>query len=366
LAFTGATPAPAASQAVEPRSDFGATLTTQINDYRVAHGAAPLVTSAALTLLAQQHAQDMLARGFFDHTDPTGVTFDQRIGGVLLKEGYKQWISRENLGFDEGRGDPAAVIDEWDHSVVHHDNLLAKDTPFIGVGAASADAAPGVFDGLGPVTVVVALQGPPQPVLGESVLASVVSGKVLVRAPGSTQFVPLRGPQLLRTGTEVDTTRGRVHVTSVADEAGTLQASDFYEGRFVVTYVNQPLSSPQPPPAPQTEWITQARLSGALPVCTTKKRTLQAVDAKPKPKRKTKAKAQTTERHLWGNGQGTFRTKGAYAAATVRGTIWLVRDDCTGTFVRVVQGVVEVNDVALNRIVRVGPGQTYTARRPRR
>ena len=29
-------------------------------------------------------------------------------------------------------------------------------------------------------------------------------------------------------------------------------------------------------------------------------------------------------RKLWGDGKGKFRTKGRYAAATVRGTRWLV------------------------------------------
>jgi hypothetical protein len=52
---------------------------------------------------------------------------------------------------------------------------------------------------------------------------------------------------------------------------------------------------------------------------------------------------------LWGSGKGQFRTKGRYAAATVRGTIWLTADRCDGTFVRVRRGVIVSN------IPRTGP-----------
>ena len=40
-------------------------------------------------------------------------------------------------------------------------------------------------------------------------------------------------------------------------------------------------------------------------------------------------------RKLWGDGSGSFRTRGQYSAATVRGTRWLVQDSCAGTLTKV-------------------------------
>jgi hypothetical protein len=58
-----------------------------------------------------------------------------------------------------------------------------------------------------------------------------------------------------------------------------------------------------------------------------------------------------------------FRTTGKYAAASVRGTIWLTRDTCTLTLVRVRSGRVEVLDLARRRRVTVTTGKSYIARR---
>ena len=67
-------------------------------------------------------------------------------------------------------------------------------------------------------------------------------------------------------------------------------------------------------------------------------------------------------RQLWGNGKGHFETKGRYAAATVRGTIYLVADRCDGTFVKVVRGVVAVQDIVTHKTITVTAGKTYLAK----
>ena len=70
-------------------------------------------------------------------------------------------------------------------------------------------------------------------------------------------------------------------------------------------------------------------------------------------------------RALWGSAKGNFRTTGRYAAATVRGTIWLVQDRCEGTLTRVSRGTVQVADFQRNRTVSVTAGHTYLARAAR-
>ena len=69
-----------------------------------------------------------------------------------------------------------------------------------------------------------------------------------------------------------------------------------------------------------------------------------------------------TIRQLWGSGKGKFQTKGRYAAATVRGTIWLTRDTCNGTLIVVKRGVVQVYDVKLKKFITVTAGHSYFAK----
>ena len=69
-------------------------------------------------------------------------------------------------------------------------------------------------------------------------------------------------------------------------------------------------------------------------------------------------------RHLWAKGTGKYRTRGRYAAATIRGTEWRTVDRCDGTLVRVTQGRVEVADLPRRRNVLVRAGRTYLARQP--
>ena len=83
------------------------------------------------------------------------------------------------------------------------------------------------------------------------------------------------------------------------------------------------------------------------------------------PKRKPSAVGASKPppvRRLWGNAKGRFRTRGKYASATVRGTVWLTEDRCDGTLVRVRSGRVEVTDQVANRRVIVRGGQSYLAR----
>jgi uncharacterized repeat protein (TIGR01451 family) len=76
------------------------------------------------------------------------------------------------------------------------------------------------------------------------------------------------------------------------------------------------------------------------------------------------AKSQTPIRQLWGSAKGNFTTKGRFAAATVRGTIWLVQDRCDGTLTQVVEGVVDVADQTTGKTVSVAAGQSYVALAP--
>jgi hypothetical protein len=69
-------------------------------------------------------------------------------------------------------------------------------------------------------------------------------------------------------------------------------------------------------------------------------------------------------RHVWGNAKGEFRTKGRFAAATVRGTVWLTTDFCDGTNIRVVRGKLDVFDRVKRRHFLI-PGEELLLRAAR-
>src|SRR5581483_2437151 len=145
-------------------------------------------------------------------------------------------------------------------------------------------------------------------------------GIVLIKVNG--RFVRLRNFRVIGFPTELDTTRGRVRLTSHDGSKGT-----FYEGRFLLQQSLDKLSPRS------TRRVAQALLTGGnLAVC--KARTTSGVDQGQPRRRRI--------RHLWGNAKGSFRTKGKYASATVRGTLWETIDYCEGTLVRVIRGRVLV------------------------
>jgi WD40-like Beta Propeller Repeat len=171
------------------------------------------------------------------------------------------------------------------------------------------------------------------PVAGVSVNVTPVSGVVGVRLPGTTKWVNLTALKSVPVGSELNATRGRIRLASAAT-AGTTQTADFYQGRAIV---RQGRATP----------VTTLALSEPL-AC---------------PKRKVAgAGAGKRVRRLWGNGKGRFATSGRFAAATVRGTVWLTEDRCTSTLVRVSAGRVEVFDRVRHRRVTISAGQSYVAR----
>jgi hypothetical protein len=176
----------------------------------------------------------------------------------------------------------------------------------------------------------------PPPVVGKTVGAAVESGTVLVRLPGTNKYVKVPANGQLPVGTVVDATKGRIKLT-VADGKGGTQSAVFYGGIFKIAQ-----STGATP-------VTELALAGPKPSCG-KAASASAAAKKPKTRR------------LWGDGTGSFRTRGQYSAATVRGTNWLTEDRCDGTLTRVVKGVVEVRDLVKRRTLVLRAGKQYLAR----
>lgn len=132
------TPAPATSQSA---------VLAQMNAQRAAESVAALEEHQLLTTVAQRHAHDMATRAYFSHTDPEGVTFQQRI----LNSGYSGTLNAENLGLTSGTA--VQVVSGWMDSAGHRANLLNASYVAVGIGAAH-----GTWQGM-PVVFVVAVFG---------------------------------------------------------------------------------------------------------------------------------------------------------------------------------------------------------------
>ena len=177
---------------------------------------------------------------------------------------------------------------------------------------------------------------PPAPVNGKSVTVALKSGRVLIKVPGSSRFVPLGDLQSIPVGSIVDTTNGRVTLTSI-DANGVTQTADFYEGQFQV----------------------QQNAGGSLVTLR-----LRGGDFSSCPSAGSSARAaKRSGRKLWGSGAGRFRTQGNFGAASVRGTIWLTVDQCKGTFFKVRRGVVTVSDFVADKTLSLPAGKSYWAKK---
>lgn len=183
---------------------------------------------------------------------------------------------------------------------------------------------------------------PPQPSFAKTVVLAPVSGKVLIRVPGAAYSSQLTGASTVPVGTVVDTTAGRVRLTSANPQPGSVQSGQFFGGTFQ---------------------IRQMRSAGGLVSLLLRDSTSRQSGCGTAPAHAT-AVSKRILGLLRGNAKGHFRTVGRFSAATVLGTNWGVRDRCDGTLTVVRTGVVVVTDFRLHRNVTVRAGQTYLAKAP--
>ena len=182
-------------------------------------------------------------------------------------------------------------------------------------------------------------------------------GTILVQVPNSRRYVPIDSLTEIPLGSIVDARKGRARITAEVDaRTGRTQSAVFYDWFFRVLQTRG--SKP----------ITEARLvRGSFAACTPKRRARASATASPAsaassaagPRAQSAAKRPRSKRkvrHLWGRGNGSFRTGGKRSAATVRGTWWLVEDRCDGTLTRVKTGRVDVRDFRLRKTIRLRAG----------
>jgi uncharacterized protein YkwD len=107
-----------------------------INKVRASHGLHPIAISTRLHVAARRHSHDMLWRGYFAHTSPTGSTLTQRVmtSGFIT---YGQWWAGETLAWGSGTyGNPAGVVQAWLKSPEHRAIMLSSRYHLVGIGRA--------------------------------------------------------------------------------------------------------------------------------------------------------------------------------------------------------------------------------------
>ena len=175
----------------------------------------------------------------------------------------------------------------------------------------------------------------PPPEYGKTVNVGPVSGVVRVRLPGGEKSFVLSSELQVQVGAIIDTSEGRVRLTSAKGPGGgPSQSADFFEGRFKVL---QPRGGSP---------VTVLKLANPV-VCGNKSSRASASHSRP--------------RGLWGSGTGNFRSEGRHGSATVRGTIWWAQDRCDGTKFKVKRGVVAIRDFTNHTTVKLHKGETYLA-----
>jgi uncharacterized protein YkwD len=90
----------------------------------------PLRIDARLSVAAQNHANDMASRDYFDHVSPEGGTHGERAS----RAGYRWLVVFENLA--AGQPTPAEAVEGWKSSPGHRRAMLNSEIREMGIGYA--------------------------------------------------------------------------------------------------------------------------------------------------------------------------------------------------------------------------------------
>ena len=105
------------------------------NQIRASHHLPLLKENSRLIKAAVAHSSAMVNDGYFDHTDPSGDTFVDRILGSCYVRRNSAWTLGENLAW--GTGDlstPQGVMNSWMASPGHKANILKRAYREVGIG----------------------------------------------------------------------------------------------------------------------------------------------------------------------------------------------------------------------------------------
>jgi hypothetical protein len=215
---------------------------------------------------------------------------------------------------------------------------------------------------------------PGLPTLGKTANVTPISGLVFVKLPGSGHsarsarldgrlvkgqgFIPLTQARQVPVGSEIDSRRGTLQIVAASPKQRHTQQARLSGGVFSVgqattgrdkglaTFTLKENAFPGAPSYASCSVAKKAHLAG------TGTPGAQAAKLSPKVLQTLSA----SDNH------GSFRTKGRYSAATVRGTQWVTEDRCDGTLTKVKRGKVSVLDFHTRTTITLHAGQSFLAK----
>ncbi|RKT56140.1 CAP domain-containing protein [Saccharothrix australiensis] len=99
-----------------------------VNAERGKAGCGPLRAEGKARSAAQSHADDMAARGYYDHTSPEGADAGDRLDAAGYR--WRKW--GENI--HKGPSSPEDAVRDWMNSAEHRANIVNCDFNDLGVG----------------------------------------------------------------------------------------------------------------------------------------------------------------------------------------------------------------------------------------
>jgi hypothetical protein len=227
--------------------------------------------------------------------------------------------------------------------LVHDNNTGDKWATSVPVGPVPEPPAPPAQPGVTAQGQTIA------PEHGISLLVQPTGGNVLIKLPGASGFGPLNGLQKIPVESVLDTRGGKVRVTAATGNLGDTtedKSVEFYDGLIRLQQAGDPN-------APTVAKLIQKLRCGK-----------QAKGAKASAASgPVAATSRARHRRVWGSGSGSYGSRGSGGTGSVRGTTWLTKDTCKGTFFKVTEGIgISVFDFDLGKTRELGPGQSYFAK----
>jgi large repetitive protein len=305
----------------------------------VATGAPTVKSSSGAALEGSVNPQGLPTTAHYEY----GLDSKFRASGPV----YDQSTPSQNVGSDFTSHTVTATLSGLVPNALYHVRLVANNSAGTTVGP---DA-----------TFTTKADPPPSaPKLGGSFNAEPVSGLVFIKING--KFIPITEVRQIPNGAIINALHGTVVLATAAGPSGpakvsqaarakrkkpkvTTQTGTFGGAVFKVTQVHSglvTLSLVEGAGFPGAPTYASCKThSGKATVAALSKRTLQLLHG--------------SDKH------GKFRTKGRYAAATVRGTVWSTADRCDGTLTHVSRGTVVVSDFVRHKTITVHAGHSYLA-----
>lgn len=104
-----------------------------INSSREDAGLGTLSYDVMMNKVARKHSENMVDKGFFDHTDADGLEVSDRV----LREGYRVNVVGENLAY--GQLNAMFAHENLMNSLGHRENILNSEYRYVGVGVAFSE-----------------------------------------------------------------------------------------------------------------------------------------------------------------------------------------------------------------------------------